>query len=121
MSLNPICITFIFLASFHETRSRSLHRKFKSLTVAPSHMRLDEMLRSADDFRYGSPPRLDLFEACMRAYHTHIYAALARLFVDASTLSPMAALHTIAWLQEYRERLAPAAASRSPRQGDRKG
>jgi len=69
---------------------------------------VDEMLATADDFRYAANPRLDLFEACMRAYHTHIYAQLATLFVDTSRLSPMAALHTIAWLQEYRERLATA-------------
>ncbi|KAL1521224.1 hypothetical protein AB1Y20_022773 [Prymnesium parvum] len=73
---------------------------------------LEEMLRSADDFRFAEPPRraLDLFLCCVREFHSQLYANFAHLYRDVGALSPMDMLQLVAWLQEYRERLQAAEA-----------
>ena len=71
---------------------------------------LEEMLKSADDFRYAEPPRPDLFLRCIREFHSQLYANLANLYRDVAALAPMDMLQLLAWLQEYRERLQLAEA-----------
>lgn len=69
---------------------------------------VNEMLSSADDFRYSEPPRPKLFERCLREAHANMYSNLAHVFREIDSIKPMDALQLLAWLEEYRERLALA-------------
>jgi len=107
----------VHLSSPQEDEHDDDHEVSELLRVATEVV--DEMMLTADAFRQALHPRPDLFAACLQAYHTHLYAQIARLLADASRLSPMALLHVITWLQGYHKRIVAAQAPQlSPNLGE---